>query len=63
MIEKGNCHQDLKPENIFYSYIDDNKKDFIIKLGDFRLSKDLIITKKNLTNCGTSLFKASEVLQ
>lgn len=59
--EKGKCHQDLKPENIFYSYIDDNKKDFINKLGYFGLSKDLVNTKKNLTNCGTSLFKASEV--
>jgi serine/threonine protein kinase len=57
----GKSHRDLKPANILYSYIDDNKKDFIVKIGDFGLATDL--TSKNIyaTDCGTMIFKAPEV--
>ena len=41
MLKKGKCHRDLKPENILYSYINEEKTNFIIKLGDFGLSTDL----------------------
>ena len=60
MIEKGKCHRDLKPSNILYSYINDEKTNFIIKLGDFGLSTDLKSTQY-ASNAGTKRFKAPEV--
>ena len=61
MVKKGKCHRDLKPSNILYSYIDNKKKDFIIKIGDFGLATDLASTKKYATDCGSCIFKAPEV--
>ena len=61
MVKKGKCHRDLKPSNILYSYIDNKKKDFIIKIGDFGQATDLASTKKYATDCGTYIFKAPEV--
>ncbi len=58
MLKKDKCHRDLKPNNIFYSYIND---DFIIKLGDFGFSTDLKSTTHNATNVGTDFYKAPEV--
>ena len=60
MIKKGKCHRDLKPSNILYSYINDEKTNFIIKLGDFGLSTDLKSTQY-ASNAGTKHFKAPEV--
>ena len=40
MYSKNIIHRDLKPENIFIKYISSNKKDFIVKLGDFGLSRE-----------------------
>ena len=60
MIKKGKCHRDLKPSNILYSYINDEKTNFIIKLGDFGLSTDLKSTQY-ASNAGTKRFKAPEV--
>ena len=60
MINLGKCHRDLKPSNILYSYIYEEKTDFIIKLGDFGLSTDLISTH-DASNAGTDLFMAPEV--
>ncbi len=60
MLNKGKTHRDLKPENILFSYTNNNKTDFIIKIGDFGLSTDLKSTA-NATNVGTNLFKAPEV--
>ena len=54
-------HRDLKPENILFSYIGDNKTDFIIKIGDFGLSKVLNASKNATTSAGTDYFKAPEV--
>ena len=54
------CHRDLKPSNILYSYINDEKTNFIIKLGDFGLSTNLKNTQY-ASNVGTNLFKAPEV--
>ena len=61
MIQKGKCHRDLKPENILYSYIDEKKKDFLIKIGDFGLATDLASKIKTATDCGTNIFKSPEV--
>ena len=58
MLKKGKCHRDLKPSNILYSYINEEKTNFIIKLGDFGLSTDLKSTQY-ASNAGT--FKAPEV--
>ena len=60
MIDKGKTHRDLKPDNILFSYTNDNKTDFIIKIGDFGLSTDLI-SSTIATNAGTKWFKAPEV--
>ena len=39
MRAKNIIHRDLKPENIFIKYNSKNSNDFIIKLGDFGLSR------------------------
>ena len=61
MKENGKTHRDLKPENILFSYVNDKKTDFIIKICDFGLSKDLDLTKSDLSNVGTDKFKAPEI--
>ena len=61
MIENGKCHRDLKPSNILYSFTNEKKTDFIIKIGDFGLSTDLESTTTDLTDAGTDWFKAPEV--
>ena len=60
MNKNDQTHRDLKPENFLFSYINDNKTDFIIKIGDFGLAKNLLSTK-TVTNQGTDLFKAPEI--
>ena len=60
MNKNEQTHRDLKPENILFSYINDNKTDFIIKIGDFGLAKNLVSTK-TVTNQGTEFFKAPEI--
>ena len=40
MYSKNIIHRDLKPENIFIKYLSPNKNDFIVKLGDFGLSRE-----------------------
>ena len=60
MIDNNKTHRNLKPENILFSYTNDKKTDFIIKIGDFGLSTDLKSTK-TASNTGTELFKAPEV--
>ena len=61
MNNNGKTHRDLKPENILFSYVNDKKTDFIIKICDFGLSKDLDLTKSDLSNVGTDKFKAPEI--
>ena len=60
MIKNGKTHLDLKPSNIQFSYTNDKKTDFIIKIGGFELTKNLVSTK-TVTNQGTDLFKAPEI--
>ena len=61
MIKKGFSHRDLKPSNILFSYQNDEKSDFIIKLGDFGLTTYLDESETVKTNCGTEYYKAPEV--
>ena len=61
MHKKGKTHRDLKPENILFSYTNEYETDFIIKIGDFGLSRDLITTENQLSDGGTLWYKAPEV--
>ena len=60
MIKKGKTHRDLKPSNILFSYTNEKKNDFIIKIGDFGLATDMVSTVY-ASNTGTVQFKAPEV--
>ena len=60
MIKKKKVHRDLKPSNILFTYTNDEKSDFIVKLGDFGLATDLYKTDIK-SNAGTLFFKAPEV--
>ena len=61
MQKLGKSHRDLKPSNILFSYVDDKKKDFIVKIGDFGLATDLSSKNVTATDCGTIVYKAPEV--
>ena len=59
MRAKNIIHRDLKPENIFIKYNSNNSNDFIIKLGDFGISRQY----KNIeftTNKGSFGYAAPE---
>ena len=60
MLKNEQAHRDLKPENILFSYTNDEKTDFIIKIGDFGLAKNLVSTKP-VSDQGTEFFKAPEI--
>ena len=60
MIDKGKVHRDLKPENILFSYINNKKTDFLVKICDFGLTTDLTGTI-TASDAGTDLFKAPEI--
>ena len=60
ILKEGNGHRNLKPSNIFYSYINEKKTSFIIKLGYFGLSNDLKSNEYE-SNAVTKSFKAPEV--
>ena len=57
MIDNGKAHRDLKPENILFSYINNKKTDFLVKIADFGLTTDLTAA----SDAGTDLFKAPEI--
>ena len=61
MFDKKLCHGDLKPYNIFFSYKNKEKSDFIIKLCDFGFRTFLNYSEKCVTNCGRKYFIAPEV--
>ncbi len=62
MINKGITHRDLKPENILFSYTNDKKTDFIVKISDFGLSADLKSKTEMASNVGTVYFIAPEIM-
>ena len=55
-------HRDLKLNNILIKYMNGNKNQFIVKLTDYGVSKQLQYTSKCSTNVGTTLTMAPEVL-
>ena len=60
MYEKKIIHRDLKPQNIFIKYISSNKNDFIVKLGDFGISRQYQ-QKDFSTKIGTREYAAPEI--
>jgi len=60
MHEKNIIHRDLKPENIFIKYTSSNKNDFMVKLGDFGISRQYK-QKKFSTQIGTTEYAAPEI--
>ena len=62
IINQGKTHRDLKPSNILFSYINDKKTDFIIKISDFGLVKKLKSTKEGLSIVGSPFYTAPEIL-
>ena len=64
MKKKEKAHCDLKPKNILFSYTNDKKTDFIVKIGDFGLSKDLTSKSKETSSKGGSpYYIAPEILE
>ena len=60
IIDNGKVHRDLKPENILFSYINNKKTDFLVKIADFGLTTDLTGTAF-ASDAGTDLYKAPEI--
>ena len=57
-------HRDLKLENILVKFINEEKNDFIVKLSDYGISKQITTTNICITkNKGTPLTMAPEVLE
>ena len=64
MQKKKIAHRDLKPANILFSYTNDEKTDFIVKISDFGLSKDLTSkTKETSSKGGSPFYIAPEILE
>jgi len=55
-------HRDLKLANILVKYEDNDKKQFVVKLTDYGISKQLNSMSKCFTHTGTLLTMAPEVL-
>ena len=63
MVKNKIVHRDLKLENILIKYTDEGKKDFIVKLTDYGVSKQITKTKICKSHVGTGLTMAPEVLE
>ena len=63
MLDNKIVHRDIKLENILIKYIDKEKKDFIVKLTDYGISKQVSATTMFKTHAGTSLTMAPEILE
>ena len=60
MLKEKKVHRDLKPSNILFTYTNEEKSDFVVKLGDFGLATDLYKTDFK-SNARTQFFEAPEV--
>ena len=63
MVNNGIVHRDIKLENILVKFDDKEKKNFIVKLTDYGISKQITTTTICHTHAGTSLTMAPEVLR
>ena len=54
---------DLKQNNIFIKYTNDELKEFDIKLGDYGFTKEVSSTKKKRNNVGSFYFITPEVIK
>ena len=63
MVENKIVHRDIKLENILIKYIDKEKKDFIVKLTDYGISKHSDATTIYQTHAGTSIIMAPEIME
>ena len=63
MKEKNIVHRDLKPQNILIKYKDEKRKDYIVKLCDYGISKkETQFSKVRTKNMGTKDYMAPEVI-
>ena len=63
MVKNKIVHRDIKLENILIKYTDETKKNFIVKLTDYGISKQVTTTKICKTHAGTGTTMAPEILE
>ena len=56
-------HRDIKLENILVKYNNDSKKDYVVKLGDFGLSREIINKEIDDSFCGSPETMAPEIIE
>ena len=57
-------HRDLKLENILVKYLNEEKTKYIVKLGDYGISREFDNQKTNrFTSIGTPYTKAPEIMK
>ena len=61
--EKKIAHRDIKLSNILLKYLDDQRNNFIVKLTDYDISKQITDTLLCRTHAGTSLIMAPEIIE
>ena len=64
MLKNKIIHRDIKLENILVKYINDKKSDYIVKLTDYGVSKQLAtLSQENKTFIGTMATMAPEIIK
>ena len=64
MIENKIMHRDIKLENILLKYTNDQKTNYIVKLSDYGISKQLnTLSQNKASNVGTCVIKAPEIIK
>ena len=63
MVNYNIVHRDIKLQNILIKYIDNEKKDFIVKLTDYGISKQITNSTICRSHVGTGFTMAPEILE
>ena len=63
MVNHNIVHRDIKLENILVKYEDEQKNNYIVKLTDYGISKQITTTKICKTHAGTGMTMAPEILE
>ena len=63
MVNYNIVHRDIKLQNILIKYIDNEKKDFIVKLTDYGISKQITNSTICKSHVGTGFTMAPEILE